>query len=46
MRAAAQQKHKDFRAGDTVELIFVPKPDDYNGQGTIQLVIKDLRLVE
>ncbi len=40
------ERLKDFRAGDTVELIFVPKPDDYNGQGAIQLVIEDLRLVE
>ncbi len=35
----------EFRTGDVVELIFVPKPDEYNGNGSIQLVIEDLRLV-
>ncbi len=39
------EKLADFRAGDVVELIFVPKPDDFSGPNAVQLVIEDLRLV-
>ncbi len=35
----------DFRAGEVVELIFVPKPDTFSGPNAVQLVIEDLRLV-
>lgn len=35
-----------FGAGDVVELIFVPQPNEFNGSVTLQLIIEDLRLVE
>lgn len=36
-------KISDFRSGDTVEMIFVPKPDTFNGKNDVQLIIEDAR---
>ena len=40
------EKLRDFRAGDWVDLVFVPKPDDFSGPHAVQLVIDDLRLMD
>jgi single-stranded-DNA-specific exonuclease len=37
------EKVADFRSGDSVEMIFVPKPDTYNGKNDVQLIIEDAR---
>jgi single-stranded-DNA-specific exonuclease len=38
-------KLADFRVGDEIELIFVPKADTFGGKNDVQLIIEDARLV-
>jgi single-stranded-DNA-specific exonuclease len=37
------EKAKDLHIGDLISLAYVISPDDWNGQGKLQLTIKDLR---
>jgi single-stranded-DNA-specific exonuclease len=37
------EKLSEFRVGDTIETIFVPKPDTFNGKNDVQLIIEDAR---
>jgi len=37
------EKVKDLHIGDLISIVYVISPDDWNGQGKLQLTIKDLR---